>query len=137
MLQHCYQHVLLLILCIQCSLRLFTSGSAQFRCAPPQMASATTAASSNPAEPEALKLAFSYLVNSIDTSSLLPAAFSKGLISERQKADCASEPNPYQRAEKFLEHLQREVNGDSQKFHTFMCLLADTGHLNLASRLCS
>ena len=90
----------------------------------------------NPAEPEALKLAFVYLVNSIDTSSLLPAALSKGLISEHQKADCTSEANPYQKAEKFLGHLQREVNGDSNKFHTFMRLLVDTGHSNLASRLC-
>ena len=45
----------------------------------------------NPAEPEALKLAFGYLVNSIDTSSLLPAALSKGLISSRIAKDRKSQ----------------------------------------------
>ena len=43
--------------------------------------------------------------------------------------------DPYQKSEKFLEHLQREVNGDNKKFHTFVRLLVDTGHSNLASRL--
>ena len=93
----------------------------------------TSGASS--AEAEALKLTFENLVNSIDTSSLLPAALSRGLIRETQRAECTSEVNPYQKAEKFLEHLQREVNGDSSKFLTFVQLLVDTGHSNLASRL--
>ena len=93
----------------------------------------TSGASS--AESEALKLALEYLVNSMDTPSLLPAALSRGLIREQQKAECASVSNPYQKAEKFLEYLQREVNGDSSKFFTFVQLLVDTGHSNLASRL--
>ena len=84
------------------------------------------------AEAEVLKLALEYLVNNMDTSSLLPAALSRGLIREQQKAECA---NPYQKAEKFLEYLLREVNGDNKKFHTFVQLLVDTGHSNLASRL--
>ena len=96
---------------------------------------ATISAGSSSAEAEALKLAFEYLVNSMDTSSLLPAALSRGLIREQQKADCTSESNPYQKAEKFLEHLQREVYGDNGKFHTFVQLLEDTGHSNLVSRL--
>ena len=97
--------------------------------------STTSGAVSSSAEAEALKLALEYLVNSMDTSSLLPAALSRGLIREQQKADCTSLTNPYQKAEKFLEHLQREVNGDSSKFLTFVQLLVDTGHSNLASRL--
>ena len=95
----------------------------------------TSSAGSSSAEAEALKLALEYLVNSMDTSSLLPAALSRGLIREKQKADCVSESNPYQKSEKFLEHLQREVNGDNKKFHTFVQLLVDTGQSNLASRL--
>ena len=102
------------------------------------MATSTGTASSAgafSAESEALKLAYSHLVNSMDTTSLLPAALSRGLIREQQKADCTSETNQYQKAEKFLDHLQREVNGDSSKFHTFVQLLVDNGHSNLASRL--
>ena len=95
----------------------------------------TSGAGSSLAEAEALKLALEYLVNSMDTSSILPAALSRGLMREQQKAECASESNPYQKAEKFLEYLQREVNGDNKKFHTFVQLLVDTGHSNLASRL--
>ena len=82
------------------------------------------------AEAEALKLALEYLVNSMDTPSLLPAALSRGIIREQQKAECASESNPYKKAEKFLEHLQRGVKGDSSKFLPFVQLLVDTGHSN-------
>ena len=95
----------------------------------------TTIPNPSSAEAKTMKLAFEYLVNSMDTSSLLPAALRRGIITEQLKADCASESNPYRKAEKFLEHLQREVNGDSSKFHTFVQLLVDTGHSNLASRL--
>ena len=95
----------------------------------------TTSDAGLSAESEALKLAYSYLVNSMDTSSLLPAAHSRGLIREQQKADCTSETNQYHKAEKFLDHLQREINGDSSRFPTFVQLLVDNGHSNLASRL--
>ena len=83
----------------------------------------TRYASSRSEEAEVLKLALEYLVTTIDTSSLLPAALSRGLIREQQKADCTSVSNPYKKAEKFLEYLQRAVNGDSRKFHTFVQLL--------------
>ena len=99
------------------------------------MATGTIAADSSSAEAEALKLAFSYLVNTMDTSSLLPAALSRGLIREQQRTECTSEANLYKKTEKFLEHLQREVNGDNKKFHIFVQLLKDTGHANLALRL--
>ena len=94
-----------------------------------------TRAVSSSAEAEALKHAFGYLVNSMNTSSLLPDAFSKGLICEPQRTECARETNPYQKAEKFLEHLQREVNGDSKKFHTFVQLLEKTRYSTLVNRL--
>ena len=100
------------------------------------MATGTTiGAASSLAEAKALKLALEYLVNSMDTPTLLPAALSRGIIREQQKAECTSVSNPYQKAERFLEYLQREVNGDSSKFLTFVQLLVDTGHSKLASRL--
>ena len=83
----------------------------------------------------ALGLAFSYLVNSIEANGLLPVALSRQLITERQRSECASELDPYKKAEKFLEHLQRAVNGDSSKFHTFVQVLEETNHTNIASRL--
>ena len=86
-------------------------------------------------EPEALKLAFSYLVNSIDAAALLPAAMSRQLITERQRSECASELDPYKKAELFLGHLQRAVNGDYIKFHAFVQVLRDTGQPSIAWRL--
>ena len=92
-------------------------------------------ASGSSAESEALKLAFDYLVNSIDAAALLPRALSSHLISERQRSECASESDPYEKAEKFLGHLQRAVNGDSNKYHTFIQVLKETGQASIASRL--
>ena len=88
------------------------------------------------AESEALKIAFDYLVNSIDTESLLSKALSSQLISERQRSECASEPEPYEKAGKFLGNLQRAVNGDSNKYHTFIQILKETKGQSIASRLC-
>ena len=87
------------------------------------------------AEPEALKLAFSYLVNSIDAAALLPAAMSRQLITERQRSECANEIDPYKKAEVFLSHLQRAVNGDHIKFHAFVQVLHETGQAGIAWRL--
>ena len=94
---------------------------------------ATAAGSS--AESEALRLAFSYLVNSIDSTSVLPAALSAHLISDSQRSECASEAAPFKKAEKFLGQLQRSVNGDSKKYHTFIQVLRETGQASIASRL--
>ena len=96
---------------------------------------ATTTGSRPVAELEALRLAFSDLVNGLDASVLLPVALSRQLITERQRSDCAHEQDPYKKAEKFLGHLQRTVNGDSIKFHTFIHVLDETGQANFASRL--
>ena len=87
------------------------------------------------AEPEALKLVFSYLVNSIDAAALLPAAMSRQLITERQRSECANEIDPYKKAEVFLGHLQRAVNGDYIKFHAFVQVLHETGQVSIAWRL--
>ena len=62
------------------------------------------------AESEALRISFDHLVNSIDTAALLPKALSSQLISEPQRSECASETDPYKKAEKFLRHLQRAVS---------------------------
>ena len=94
---------------------------------------ATSAGSS--AELEALKISFDFLVNSIDTTALLPIALSSQLISERERSECASEPEPYKKAEKFLGHLQRAVNGDSKKYYTFVEVLRQKDQLSIASRL--
>ena len=87
------------------------------------------------AEQETLKLTFSYLVNSIDTTGLLPAALSRQLITEPQRLECFSEPDANKKAQKFLGHLQRAVNGDNNKFHIFVQLLNESGQTSIASRL--
>ena len=79
------------------------------------------------AESEALKQAFNYLVKSIDTNALLPASMGRNLITEFQRSECASEPDPYKKAGMFLGHLRRAVNGDCDKFHTFVQILYKTG----------
>ena len=78
------------------------------------------------AESEALSQAFDYLVKSIDTTVVLPAAMGRKLITEFQRSECASEPVPYKKAEVFLGHLQRAVNGDRNKLHTFIQILYKT-----------
>ena len=78
------------------------------------------------AESEALNQAFNYLVKSIDTTALLPASMGRKLITEFQRSECASEPDPYKKAGVFLGQLQRAVNGDSDKFHTFVKILQET-----------
>ena len=87
------------------------------------------------AEKETLNLLFHYLVDNIDAAALLPAALSARLISDRQRSDCASEADPYVKAEKFVGHLQRAVNGDTAKFYTFLEVLHKTNQGNIASRL--
>ena len=93
------------------------------------------AAGGSPAEPEALKHMFSYLVNSIDTAVLLPAALSRDLITDHQRAECSNEADPYKKAETFIGYLQRAVNADYDKFHTFVQILKETGQARIASCL--
>ena len=96
---------------------------------------ATAAGSS--VEAETLRLAFPYLVNSIDSIStaVLPTALSAGLISESQRSECDSETDPFNRAVKFLDHLQSAVSGDNNKYHTFVQVLKETGQASIASHL--
>ena len=98
-------------------------------------ASAKTVPEFSP-EAEALKLGYSYLVNSIDIDSLLPIALSKQLLTIRQRDECcAGESTDYKKADKFLGYLQRAINGDSDKFHTFVQILNETSQSKIASRL--
>ena len=101
------------------------------------MATRAFAAGNGFVESEALNQAFNYLVNSIDATTLLPAAMSKKLITEGQRSECASEPDPFKKADLFLGHLQRAVNGDYGKFHTFVQILHETGQDNIADELTS
>ena len=97
----------------------------------------TAAGSSRSAESEALKIAFEYLVNRIDTTWVLVPrkGLSSQLVSEPQRSECASEPDPWKKAKKFLGHLQRAVNGDSNLYHTFVQVLMETDQASIAARL--
>ena len=94
-----------------------------------------TAGGSPAAEPEALKHLFSYLVNSIDTAALLPAALSRDLITDRQRTECYNEADPYKKAETFVGYLQRAVNADYDNFHIIIQILKKNGQAKIASRL--
>lgn len=99
------------------------------------MAVASTTVPGFSPEAEALKLANSYLVDSIDTDSLFPKALSRQLLTNRQVADCVSKSTAYEKAEKLLSYLQRAVNGDNNKFYTFVQILNETGQKEIASCL--
>ena len=77
------------------------------------------------AESEALSQEFSYLADSMDTTALLQPSMGRKLITARQRSECVNEPDPYKKAV-FLGHLQRAVNGDRDKFHTFVQMLHET-----------
>ena len=98
-----------------------------------------TAAEISSAKSEALRLAFSRgdepWHRMLDLTSVLPAALSAGLISEYQRSECDSETDPSKRVEKFLGHIERAVNGDSNKYHTFVQVLKETGQGSIASYL--
>ena len=99
----------------------------------------TAASGSSPAaEPEALKHSFSYLVNSIDTAALLPAALSRNLITDRQRTECYNnEADPYKKSETFVRYIQRAVNADYDNFHTFVHILKETGQAHRSDRVSS
>ena len=54
---------------------------------------------SSSAVSEALNHLFSYLVNSIGITALLPDALSTGLITNRQRTECCNATDPYEKAE--------------------------------------
>ena len=76
-----------------------------------------------------------YLTATIDFNSFLPAALSAHLISDVQKRDCDSAADSFKRARIFIGHIQRAVNDDSNKYHTFVQVLKETGLASLASLL--
>ena len=115
-------------------------GSKQFRkcCISPFVMATggeTPPTADRPAEVVVLECKFDYLVKSIDAASVLPAALSARLITAQQRAACWVECDPYNRAEKFLGHLQRTVNGNLEKFHTFLQVLDGTGQESIAKHL--
>lgn len=78
---------------------------------------------------------FQHLVNCLNMDALLPTALSYGVITDRQRAECASKGDSYAKADAFLGHLMRIVTGDTSKFYTFLKVLDDTGQSAIASRL--
>ena len=94
-----------------------------------------TAAENRSAESEVLGLAFDYLTNRIDSTSVLPVALSVHLITDSQKNEYDSVADSFKRAVKFIGHLQSAVNDDSNKYHTFIRVLKETGQSSIASRL--
>ena len=89
----------------------------------------------NVADPEAVKRFFSYLVNSIDTTALLPAALDQKLITSRQRSECDSEIDSKKKAETFVGYIEQAVNGNSDNFQSFIRILEETGQIHIASRL--
>ena len=88
-----------------------------------------------PAEVVVLERNFSYLVESIDATSVLPEALSESLITARQKSKCSGESDPYEKADQFLGYLYRTVNGSHENLNTFLQVLDRTGQESIAKRL--
>ena len=97
------------------------------------MATTGTELQSDPGE--ATKRSFSYLVNSIDTTALLPAALNQKLITSRQRSECDSEIDPKKKAETFVGYIEQAVNGNSDNFQIFIRILEETGQTHIASCL--
>ena len=88
-----------------------------------------------PAEALALERNFSYLVDSVDASTVLAEALSKGLITARQWSECSRESDPYKKVDEFLGYLYRTINRNPKKFHTFLEILDRNGQEVIAERL--
>ena len=88
------------------------------------------------AESQALQRKFHFLTRGIsNVSELISAAFSKGLISDHQRADCTNEASPYKKVEKFLDILIKNVNADTSNFQAFVQVLDTVGCVKEASTL--
>ena len=98
-------------------------------------ASSNAAIDSGSVKAEVLRLEYKYLHDSIDAGSLLAGALSDGIITDQQLADCREETDAYKKAEKFLGHLKRRVNGDPERFDTFLQLLRKQGENHIANRI--
>ena len=86
-------------------------------------------------EEKTIRLKFQYLVKSLDVSSVLPAAYSAGLIDDNQRLECGSYSNPYKKTEVFVGIIGREVAANSKNLRTFIQILYNTSHTSIAQRL--
>ena len=82
-----------------------------------------------------IERSFSYLVNSIDTAALLPAALDQNLVTSRQRSECDNEVNQKKKAETFVGYIEEAVNGNSDNFQSFILILEESGQTHIASRL--
>ena len=81
----------------------------------------------------ALKNAYDYLIKSIDATSMPTNLFKAGIITQRQCEECRGEK--FEKVEKILEYLLKEVSSDPTKFYAFQRLLHHTENVAIASRL--
>ena len=77
-------------------------------------------------ESETLQRLYDKLSTSIEIDSLLPLAYSFGIINDRQLAHCKNNPDDYKKTEAFLDCLKRIVSGNSAKFHGFVYVLRES-----------
>ena len=87
------------------------------------------------AELKALRSQFSYLVNSISVSSILPDARATELITVRDYADCKAERTEYKQAEKLIECVEKAVVADTGQFDKFLSILDKIGQKAIAKHL--
>ena len=74
-------------------------------------------------ESETLRLLYNKLSTSIDIDSLLPVAYSFGIINDRQREACKNKSDVYKKTEAFLDYLQIKVRENPAKFHGFIDVL--------------
>ena len=79
-----------------------------------------------------LRSQFSYLVNSISVSSILPEARDT-LITVRDYEDCKAQHTG--QAEKLMECVERAVLADPDKFDKFVFILKKVGHTTIGDQL--
>ena len=88
-----------------------------------------------PAEVVTLQRTFDYLQGCIDVDTVIPVALAKGLITSRQRTKCLAKASVDEKADQFLEYLQRSVKGNCEHFQTFIGILVENGQEKVAERL--
>lgn len=79
---------------------------------------------------------FELMVNSIDAGSVAPAAFTRGLITDRQREECFRETSSFKKAELLLGYVGKTIRGpDDTNFHKFTTILRSTGHVTQVEQL--
>ena len=84
-------------------------------------------------ESEALRQLYSTLSTSIDINSILPVAYSIGIINSRQREACRSKSDVFEKTEAFLDYLEIKVRENPAKFHGFIDVLRGSDHEGTAS----